>query len=233
MYIYTHSHIHSNTYTHAQLQRCSVREPSAQNAVSCTYSAFGVCVFVARLGAMSSPAVQQCLPSAWQGAVLIDDWQLAWAGVDRCVLARPMCDTFGQSRKSPTGGHYSPWEIEVFIDATGAKRRLVTGLTTHGGFLHVYLRSPPKPLVAAASAFFAEAVGNLRQMTGRRRKALANFDGDEWGPEYLKFRAGDVIGWAPPLWMYPPKVGLMAELAKNNSVGTHRPLPRTILFHRI
>ena len=89
--------------------------------------------------------------------ITIDEWADALYRSEKVVGVEPMVDQHGVSLKSPGGGHYAPWELKVFVHGAG-RRYLTSGVTTHGGRFHCYMRAPPKPLQQVANDVFQDAV---------------------------------------------------------------------------
>ena len=82
-------------------------------------------------------------------AVDIQLWSNCLASQPGVLQVLPVVDGDGRSRKSPTPGHLCPYELYCYIDHAIKKHRITTGLTNHGGTLHVYVRAPSSRLTAS------------------------------------------------------------------------------------
>ena len=100
--------------------------------------------------------------------ISIVEWARCLRDVPGVARVAPMVDSSGQSRKSAVpddvvargGGHYAQFELKVFSEGCGSKY-LTSGVSMHGGVLHVYMRQPPRALIQDAPRIFDDAVRNL------------------------------------------------------------------------
>ena len=92
------------------------------------------------------------------------DWEKVLWNRPGVLAVEPVLHADGTSKKSASDGHYAPHELYVFLGAYGKKHRFTTGaqllllviilgaafvlsgISEHGGFLHTYVRDPPKTL---------------------------------------------------------------------------------------
>lgn len=149
------------------------------------------------------PAMELPIPSTVHG-LHIDDLEFAASKIKGVVGVGPLVDATGQSRKS-VGNHYSPHELEVFFEGGGRRARVVIGLTDFRGYLHIYMRTPRTAIAATARLFFPACHEVLMSYAALRTVARADFNGPEWGPEYLSFTKGQIVRPLQP----PP--GVAAE----------------------
>lgn len=84
-------------------------------------------------------------------AVNIELWSNCLARQQGVLSVQPVVDEHGRSRKSPSPGHLCPYELYCYIDHLDKKHRITTGLTNHGGKLHVYVRTPSSKLTTLES----------------------------------------------------------------------------------
>ena len=102
-----------------------------------------------------------------QGDLCVDSWARCLRASSRVLRVAPHLDNDGNTLKSSVpqaiaargGGHYAPHELKVYVDASN--RFLTTGVSTHGGRLHVYMREPPQTLATVAESVFKAAVAEL------------------------------------------------------------------------
>ena len=117
-----------------------------------------------------------------QGDLCVDSWARCLRASSRVLRVAPHLDNDGNTLKSSVphavaargGGHYAPHELKVYVDASN--RFLTTGVSTHGGRLHVYMREPPQALVTVAESVFKAAVAELsrwQRLRSRVRKTLS------------------------------------------------------------
>lgn len=188
------------------------------------------------------------LPPSACDALTIEHWRQCLLKVAAVTMVTPVANADGTSRKSAVDeetiaagkGHFCPYELYCFIGGRSKAHRVTTGLSTHRGFLHTYCRTPPqqldKKLVAAvfkeacgyldAQAAHAEDEVNLARPPPPRRAppkpmyavVLSDFNGPDFGAEYLKLSKGDRIvplkqpsGVDPVGWAYGCLIGTCLE----------------------
>ena len=152
--------------------------------------------------------------------VNIGIWQRALEATPGVMCVHPVVDAAGVSRKSKVaeevvargGGHFSAVELYVFLGIR-KKERLTSGLTTNRNFLHTYIREPPARVGGQrARAIFNETCSVFQSMAQGHVVAdppppavapvlltvLHDFNGAEWGHEYLSLQKGDMLTVCAP-----------------------------------
>ena len=99
--------------------------------------------------------------TAASAATGLNGWTGALAEADGVVAVELMTRPDGSSTKSPGPGHLCTHEVEVYIGAVAKKNRVVSGLSQHGGVLHVYFRPAGARIAAETPRVFREAVARF------------------------------------------------------------------------
>ena len=125
------------------------------------------CLWFARVAAPPFAAMYRYVDVPDACAVLgLSGWIDALTATPGIVEVRRMVSSTGASTKSPVsadivargGGHFCTHEVEFFVGKVAKKNRVVSGLSKHGGNLHVYIREAPWRIADDAQLAFYEAV---------------------------------------------------------------------------